>query len=269
MTYSDVIVMLSRQRSDTDALGGVLGAHPDIFSVPESFSPQPRADVRREVETNYFEFLERHASPSVKSVLVSAEAQERLFLDHLHYLRCFSDERYVLLDVKYDATHNLDGPRRDLSAEPALFGILKRNRVRILHVTRSNYLRSCLVEPRDHDGRWEAPLDGLLAALERCQDESDMVARSFSDHELCHTVEYEQLVTGSRARRGGRALAAIASWLELDGRFPTARPQADTPDRPPLHETVENYDEIADLLAETQFAWCLDGKGAVAGAAAR
>src|SRR4051794_4639493 len=93
------VILLARQRSGTNPLRSVLESPPDLFCAPEVFHPEPSPDADYEVETNYFEFLERHTKGDIKPVLTSMERQEELFLDWLRYLRCFSEKRFIVLDV--------------------------------------------------------------------------------------------------------------------------------------------------------------------------
>ena len=58
----------------------------------------------------------------------------------VEYLRCFSAKRYMLLDVKYNTTHFLNAPYTWDSA-PYLFHLAKTWGMRVLNVTRKNYLR--------------------------------------------------------------------------------------------------------------------------------
>src|SRR5687768_10271596 len=133
--------MLARQRSGTNPLRSVFSAHPDMHCSPEIFHPTPSRDAHLEFEMNYFEFLERHTKGEIKRVLTSLPEQRALFRDYLTYLRCFSDKRYLLLDVKYNSTHTVDGPWRALGREPEMFVFIRELGLRVLNLTRRNYLR--------------------------------------------------------------------------------------------------------------------------------
>ena len=74
MDYSNVVVMLSRQSSQTNLLREVFDVHADIFCLPEVFHPEPSPEANLEVDTNYFNFLERHSRDAIKDVLTSQEA---------------------------------------------------------------------------------------------------------------------------------------------------------------------------------------------------
>ena len=102
MNYSNVVILLARQRSGTNALRSVLSAHPDIYCHNEVFN---LADIDTDEdrvlrEANFFNFQEKYARGDVRRLLPSNH--ERLFLDFLEYLRCFSSKRYMLIDVTPD-----------------------------------------------------------------------------------------------------------------------------------------------------------------------
>ena len=68
---------------------------------------------------------------------------ERLFLDYLEYLRCLSQKRYTLIDVKYNTTHFLTRPWQERGA-PYLLELIVKHGLYVLNVTRRNYLRYIL-----------------------------------------------------------------------------------------------------------------------------
>jgi hypothetical protein len=267
--------MLARQRSGTNPLRSVLDAHPDLFCSPEIFHPQPSPDAHLEVETNYFGFLESHTNGEIRSVLTSLEAQERLFLDYLSYLRCFSDKRYVLLDVKYNSTHVVDGPWRAVGREPELFLFIRRHGLRVLNLTRRNYLRYYLSwKKAELTARWtdespsrDAPADDpsitveleeLLFHLTECQVESDAIARSFAGYPQYLEVEYEDLFPTFGKPPARQELRRLAAWLAIEPDFRTRGMRHRKQAVRPLNETIENYAEVEAALRDSPFEYCLE-----------
>ena len=281
MDNSTFIVMLARQRSGTNPLRSVLDAHPDVFCSPEIFHPQPSPEAHLEVEMNYFEFLERHLKGDIKQVLTSLDSQERVFLDYLSYLRCFSDKRYVLLDVKYNSTHTLDGPWREVSREPELFLLIRRHGLRVLNLTRRNYLRYYLswLKANESD-RWtiDAGADGddpvvtvdpdaMIFHLELCRSENDAIAASFSEYPRYLEVEYDDLFPELGEPPSREELARIAAWLAIPPAFPAEPPRYRKQAVRPLGETIANYGEVVEALRGTPFEYCLDDERMHAAAA--
>jgi hypothetical protein len=276
MDNSTFVVMLARQRSGTNPLRAVLDAHPEVFCSPEIFHPDPSPDAHLEVETNYFEFLERHANGGIKRVMTSLEEQERVFLDYLNYLRCFSDKRYILLDVKYNSTHVMDGPWREITQQPQLFFFIREHGLRVLNLTRRNYLRSYVsLEKANLTDQWTdesgstngsapddvtlaLPLDDLMPRLELCRSESEMIARSFGDYPLYTEVEYGDLFPKLDGPPSTEQLRRIATWLGVAPAFPRDRLRFRKQARRPLDKTITNYAEVANLLSGTPLEYCLE-----------
>jgi len=272
MDSSDFILLLARQRSGTNPLRDVLATHPRIFCTPEVFHNEPSPSAELEVETNFFNFLEQHPLGTVKRS-ISMEAQGRLFLDFLEYLRCFTDKRYVLLDVKYNSTHHLDGPWREIAAQPDLFRFIKRHRVRVLNLTRHNALRSHLsLLKANLTNTWtvESGASGpppdqqvvvdtaeMLHVLRMCRAEDELIDRSFEAYEPYLTFDYEELFPELGGRPSAAVLERVSNWLGIDPEFrpsPKYRKQSALT----LEETIANHDEVVQALAGTALESCLE-----------
>src|SRR5688572_21161192 len=98
MDYSNVIIILTRQRGGIRALCSVLESHPDIFCLDEVFSP-PDPDASSDHETNYFTFLKNYTQGDITQLFPGN--QENVFLDLVEYLRCFSPKRYLIISINY------------------------------------------------------------------------------------------------------------------------------------------------------------------------
>jgi hypothetical protein len=287
MPTSDFIILLARQRSGTNPLRSVLGTHPDVFCVPEVFNDRPSPDWELEVETNYVNFLGKRAGGDLRSVLAAADHRE-LFLDFLEYLRAFSDKRYMLIDVKYNSTHHVMKYWRFISEEPLLFTLLKEQDIRVLNLTRRNYLRYWLSEVKAHlTQSWEAfdervvgdrpwyqakyanrpanrdptvrlDVAETLATLELCRAENEIVAASFAGYEHYRELEYEDLFSEIGAPVSDDALRQISDWLGIALNFAERRPQYKKQSAMRLADTIENYAEIAAALTATPFESCLE-----------
>jgi hypothetical protein len=272
---SPFIVMLARQRSGTNPLRAVLDRHPEIFCSPEIFHPRPSPETELEVEMNYFEFLERHTEGAIKPVLTSLEAQEQLFLDYLSYLRCFSDKRYVLLDVKYNSTHAVDGPWRAVGREPELFLFIRRHGLRVLNLTRRNHLRYYLswkkaeltAQWTDESAGRERPVDDpsitvpieeLMFHLAECATESQAVTRSFEGYPQYLELEYEDLFPTFGKPPAPKELRRLAAWLAIEPEFASGRLRHRKQAVLPLAATIENYEEVVAALRGTPHEYCLD-----------
>jgi hypothetical protein len=273
MNASDFIVMLARQRSGTNPLRDVLKTHRQLFCTPEVFHDTPSKEAELEVETNFFGFLERHPLGTVKRAM-SMEVQGTIFLDFLEYLRCFTSKRFVLVDIKYNSAHHLDGPWRELSAQPDLFRFVKRNGVRVLNLTRRNALRSHisllkanLTETWTLESSDGAPVADqairvdpveMLHVLRTSRAEDELVDRSFEDYSLRLTFDYGELFPALGAPPSTSVLERIAKWLGIDHAFAQIEPRYRKQSALPLEHSILNYDEIATTLEGTGFEALLE-----------
>ena len=268
MEASDFIVMLARQRSGTNPLRAVVDTHRHLFCTPEVFHDTPSPKAELEVETNFFGFLERHPLGTVRRAM-SMDHQGTLFIDFLEYLRCFTSKRYVLVDVKYNSAHHLDGPWRELSAQPDLFRFVKRTGVRVLNLTRRNALRSHIsllkanltdtwtVETHDDTPIadrpiWVDPVE-MLHVLRTSRAEDELIERSFEDYALYFAFDYAELFPSLGAPPSAAVLESIARWLGVGPDFGHVEPRYRKQSALPLEDTILNYDEIVQTLEGTGF----------------
>jgi hypothetical protein len=273
---ADVIVLLARQRSGTNALRDVLDSHSEVFCLPEIFQAEPSPKARYEVEANYFNFIDTHKD-EVRQILTSKQAQERFFLEYLQFLGGFSEKRHLVIDIKYNSAHNVDGPWRDMAAEPTLFELIRHNRMRVLNLTRRNYLRYYLSWVKTemtrkyhlHASNSDAPaevddqgitvdLDDLFFRLELCQAEDRLIERMLGDYPRYMAIEYERLFPRMGAPPSEEVLGRVATWLGIEADFPKQQPRYRKQSVLSLSEAITNYAEVADALQGTDFEHVLD-----------
>ncbi len=280
--YSDFVVLLSRQRSGTNALRSVLDTHPDVFCFNEVFNlPDRDADDELLRESNFFTFVERYAGGDIRKTL--PDNHERLFLDFLDYLRCLSDKRYALIDIKYNMTQLLV-PTWHRPGTPYLFDLIARHRLRVLNVTRRNYLRWFLsVKKANDSGVYSVdrskstyadqaihlPAAYTVREMTTCAEEDELITRYLGpvDEALRLEFEYAELFPGGAVVVDPDHLARFSAWLDIPNEFelePEYRKQSSLP----LSEAIENYDEIAAALRDTPLAYCLEDEPAYRAAAA-
>jgi hypothetical protein len=266
--------MIARQRSGTNPLRDVLASNSQIFCTPEVFHELPSPDAELEVETNFFNFLEQHPRSRERRPL-SFETQEEIFLDFLSYLRCFSDKSFVFVDVKYNSTHHLDEPWREITAQPTMFRFIKKHELRVLNLTRRNYLRYYLsLAKANTTGRWtdaderpdvpQEPLvtvdvTDLLFMLELCRSENDRIARSFDEYgSLYLAFDYNELFTEMGGPISARILERITAWLGIPNEFTQTNPRYRKQSTLPLRQSIRNYEAVERALQGTGFEYCLE-----------
>ena len=269
-------ILLARQRSGTNALRQVLGSHPEIFCTPEVFHAAPERSSEPELakQLNFFRFLERDPGAFVTRA-ASAERQEAVFKEfffqHLHGV---SPRPHLVVDVKHNSTHHFDGPWRQLGTAPAFLNLVKRHRLRVLRLTRQNFLRyyvSLMKARRTEDYFTHGPVADasieidvkeMLHALAACEREEAVLERTFGRYDRCHTVEYAELFPRNDGRAAGELLRGIAVWLSVDPASFQLEPEYRKQSSLGLPQTISNYAEVEAALSGTKFERFLEDEPA-------
>lgn len=147
---------------------------------------------------------------------------------------------------------------------PAVVPYLKHYEVRVIHVVRDNVFKTLLSRlvsttrglyhsDRPAEAiRVRVPIDGLLDKLQRIQTEGMYWAEVFAGHRHYLRLSYESLL--SQADVEERRMMALLDVDYAPLTSPLVKVNPDDPSR-----VIENYGEVRDYLARTQFAWCLTG----------
>jgi hypothetical protein len=271
LDFSDFTILLSRQRSGTNAFRSALETHPDIFCFNEVFNVR---DVDSEDEilrnTNFFAFVEAYRTEDFRRTLPGNH--EQLFLDFLEYLRCFSPKARMVVDVKSNTLHFLERPWAPITADPYLLELIVSHRLRVLHLTRRNYLRYALsVTKAWRSGRYsvitgeDRPADTqitlgpgwLMKTLDTCFEEDEALARYFDSYPLYRSYDYSKVFRTSTEELAAEVRQELAAWLGVSdsfGRVEYFQKQSSLP----LSETIANFDEVVDLLTNTRYEYCLE-----------
>ncbi len=282
--FSDFVVLLARQRSGTNPLRSVLKTHPDIFCMPEIFNN--RVTDEFEAEVNYATFVGKRFGGDTGRLLM-LEDHETLFLDFLEYLRCFTDRRFIILDVKNNASHHVVKFWRFATEEPFLFTLMKKHGIRVLHLRRQNYLRYYLSETkanltrswevfdeavvgerrwyirkykgrdRDHESRIAVDIPDMLKVLALCRSDSAVVEDSFKGYGMYASLDYAEMFSRIGGPVADTTLSMLSDWLGVDDGFEERRPEYRKQSYLPLEETIENYPEVVAALRGTDFEDCL------------
>jgi hypothetical protein len=298
MDYSNFVVLLARQRSGTNALRSILRTHPKIFCVPEIFLNRVDTDSLIDggsgyfdaVEVSYFNFLEKYAGGNIKKILLPDD-HKNIFLDFLEYLRCFTNKQFIVLDVKYMSTHHITKNWHFITEEPFFFSLIKEHNLRVLNLTRKNFLRYWLSELKAQQSRvWQefdesvvgdkpwyvkrknsrmqrqesritVDIDELLETLRLCRSENKVIEDSFSEYEHYLTFDYDDLFAHIGAPLSPLVLEQFAQWMTIDNSFAATRPQYKKLSHLTLEETIENYEAVVQALRGTEFEYCLEDEG--------
>jgi hypothetical protein len=271
--HPEFTILLARQRSGTNALRSVLQTNPDMFCFDEVFGwADPARLDAVQIRGNYFEFLQQYTAGDIAKAF--PERNEQVLTDFLAHLRGLTDKRLILIDVKYNSTHHLDGRFRPLG-EPALFGMIKKRRLAVLQLTRRNYLR-CLVsqikawhskqyytreDGPPADVRVQVPANWALRTLELWRAEDQAVAAAFQGYPLYKRVEYTELFPDASGCLASAALQDLRAWFGVSDEF-LAQASFRRYSSLPLGKTIENIDELTHTLRGTRFEQDLDDEPA-------
>ncbi|HEX6385855.1 MAG TPA: hypothetical protein VF177_14390 [Anaerolineae bacterium] len=239
-------------------------------------------------EASYFTFLEKYAGNDIKRRLLLPDDHESIFLNFLEYLRCFDKKRYLLFDVKYMSTHHITKNWHFITEEPFFFSLIKKHNLRVLNLTRKNFLRYYLSELKaqaskrwhEHDEsvvgdkrrhithnkagveKYERTItvdtDHLLEILELCQSENKVVEKSFAAYDRYLTFDYNDMFSHIGAPISDSILERITQWLDIDNNFRQTKPEYKKQSHLSLEKTIENYEEVAHVLQGTEFEYCLE-----------
>lgn len=270
------VVLLARQRTGTNALQSVLERHPAISCTREVFHPEPEAHAHLDLERNWFHFLRRRGADGIVAMLTERDGKERAFGEFLAHLQSLTPKPRIVLDVKLNSTHQLDGPWREPLADPALFRFIGDQGLRVMHLRRRNHLRTWLsLVKANRTGEWlrsgehgaepgalALDPDELLRLARRWEAQDAHVAQRFPPGERCLRLEYEQLFPHLGGGAARDQLSRIAALLGVDDAFAEAEPEYSKQSARPLAETIANYDEVATALRGSEFAGCLDDEPA-------
>jgi hypothetical protein len=274
VTYPDFIVLLARQRSGTNPVRSVLGSHPDIFCFNEVFKFADKDSEHLLLrEPNFFTFLEKHTAGDLRNAW--PDRHERIFVDFLEYLRCFTDKRYVVIDVKYNMTHFLTKQWTPMMS-PYLFDLIVDYGLKVFNLTRRNYLRHFLsghkawqsgeytVSAQDsnyEDRPTSLAVGWVLEQLDACYAEDRLIKKRFESYPHFRSYEYANVFPGGDEPISDGFLRWFSRWLGISNEFDIV-PEYKKQSFLPLAETVENFDEIAQALSGTRFAYCLEDEPA-------
>jgi hypothetical protein len=188
--------------------------------------------------------------------------QSLIFDEYLSYLtRSENAERY-LLDVKYTSWHHLDSYWRVFHQCPDLLTEVKKRRLPLVHLKRSNLLALyCSQKLAEQTGVWRSFEDNasadrrLTIDVSRCIRELDdmrSMQRLFDRWLFGYPVrvlEYETLLDADGfSKKVEDTFAAIYGIAPLQPLSTLHRKVT-----PPLREVVVNKDEVLSALAGTDF----------------
>ena len=257
-----LLALISRQRSGTNALRAVLSSHPDIFCFEEVLNPESHY---LEHEWSYFRFVQDNYT--LKDL--HPENHLNVWNDFLHYLHGLHDKPMTLVDLKYNTCAHVGANFISLTRLP-LFAWLRQYKIPVIQLKRSNYLRVALSQEMAnqrgiwHDRTGEERVNITNVHMEMHEErywlrqmqlwklEDDVVTSTFEGYTKILPLEYEEIYPQIGQPINSNALEQISELFEVENRFETETWCAKSTHRP-MWEAISNWQEVVEVLTDTEF----------------
>jgi len=271
---SRFVFLLARQRSGTNIFCDLIGKHGDIFPCPEIFHPSPTGLDPAQLKLGFVSYLQRMISWRGATAMYQYVTDRHAFFDgFLEYIESIADRPWIIFDIKYNSTHHLDKAWRGISSMPHIFDYAGSRGIKVLNLTRNNFLRFYLserkafltqqwsvhgdVDIRDKERPIVLDSADLLEKLSSCEEENRMVKMALSNHPESMAMEYSE-VFPAPGEFCGKTINRFFDWLDIprhDVKFGKSfRKQSCLP----LDQAIENYEEVRNALRGTRFEHFLD-----------
>ena len=264
-----LIVLLSRQRSGTNAFRAVIDSHSELNCYEEVLNPD---EHYLEHKWSYFNYI--RANCAVKDLHPANHLNVfASFVEHLHNLH---DKPRTLIDLKYNTCSHISANWRPLTGGSSMpvFNWIKKNGVPVIRLRRDNYLRVALSnEIANQRQKWhDRPGEtantknvvlnmegktGWLQQMKAWELEDQLISEHFDGYTHLLELEYSEMFPRMNQPIRPEALENTAKLLGLANEFSTETWCAKSTSRP-MWESIVNWQEVVDLLQNTPFASMLE-----------
>lgn len=264
-----LVVLLSRQRSGTNAYRAVVDSSPEIHCFEEVLNPDDHYLVE---DWSYFNYIESNCTVND----LRPKNQLNVFSDFVDHLHNLHDKPRTLIDLKINTCGHVSGPWRPLTGFAAmpLFNWLKSNNIHVIRLRRDNYLRVALSNAiANHRQKWHdrpgdkpntdkvnlklAGVSGWFRQMKNWQLEDKMVSEHFEGHNNLMTLEYSAMYPRMNQPIISEVLEQTTEFLGFDSPFSTETWCRKSTSRP-MWESIENWGEVSEFLKNTEFAPMLE-----------
>lgn len=264
-----LIVLLSRQRSGTNAFRAVVDSHTDLHCFEEVLNPD---EHYLEQDWSYFNFI--RAQCAVQDLHPANQLNVfASFVDHLHNLH---HKPNTLIDLKYNTCSHISANWRPLTggASMPVFNWIKKSGLPVIRLRRNNYLRVALsneianLRQKWHDRTGE-PIDntkvvlpmegktGWLQQLLAWELEDQLISEHFEDYSQLLELEYAKIFPRINQSICPAALVRTAKLLGVANEFSTETWCVKSTSKP-LWESIVNWQQVVAALRGTRFEWMLE-----------
>jgi hypothetical protein len=245
-----LVFFISGMRAGTTVFRKMMSSHPQVRDRGEIFSssnPQ-----------GYYRYFREQIAREPDFVF--PEQYGRLFLSYIASQA--PKEGMMLFDVKYEHLNLVPEPAVLPFANPLLLRLIKRSRIKVVHLRRQHFdsVVSNLVAVQT--GRYHVDVqDGspppekrtvvadrtaVLSAMKRRKRTTDIVDNSFDAPQRL-SLDYET-VFDAQGNFSADVAARLAAFLQVEDQFERVPMMKKVIDEP-LANVISNYDEIKDLAS--------------------
>jgi len=258
-----LVILLSRQRSGTNALRSVLESHPKVHCFNEIMSHNESDMARKD---SYLVFARQQNADR----FADPDQHINIFSDFVQILHQMHDKEITLIDLKYNSCHHVSACWKTLSEQP-LFTWLTERQIPILRLCRSNYLKLMVSEVvaairnQWHDAAGQNPeavipmlpnpsadMNVLLKRFRDWQLEDQIINNAFSDHDNICRVSYSEMFPQLGCPVSDEVLNRICGFLDIEFDFNPIPWTAKSVPRP-LWESIANWQQVKEHLTGTEF----------------
>jgi len=259
-----LLFVVARQRSGTNLLRNTLQKAEGVLDLGEVCQ-----EINMGRPASFLSWVRNNQGSYPDYILRKTGSIERVFKGYVQYLYdTYPDEKLLILDIKYDHLGLFNSWVHYPLQMPMLFDMIREGDHALIHLTRSNlvesYLSNAVATARNAwvafnqenvpGGKVTLKLGNMLPQLEaRAEEMEKCQAWAQQSGAKALEVEYAHILD-----ENGQLSRDIIDWvhttIDPSIAFPEDMAAATKKLVNDYSETVENYDEVLELLKGTKFA---------------
>jgi hypothetical protein len=196
-----------------------------------------------------------------------------LFEEFIALLHAVAKSKPLVLDVKYSAFTLIPTDSSQSNTVNFLIQYIKKNKSNVVHIIRKNKLRVIISEAiAMNTGRWSCVKSEQLVPKEKkyisyisptvvlnkiqlFERQDAAMAAMLQNYDKAYTIFYEEMFA-SPGKFSKKSLDIASACLEKEIIDTTPEYLLQNPE--PTKELLGNFDEVAQTLSTTPYAWMLD-----------
>lgn len=249
LDYSRILIMNAVQRSGTHAIGDVLSSHPEVTYCDEVFL----STGLDQIPYSYYHFVR---TQNAENFLPTNN--ETLLDNYLMWLLDMAGTQKIILDIKYNQWTAFSKEKGMFLSPPALFELVKKKQIQILHLTRNNLLRVYVsgITGQSKTKYNEKRKINIDTSDLICWLDSQSHQRKIFDSYLktCNAaqIDYSEVFKSFTKPIEPAILQSIADWINVENLF-YSKPRTVKRTILPLKSIIDNYADVEKSLTDTPY----------------